>query len=75
MLVGRDPEVAERPLVAVLDPGARDHLGADETGAEPASLAAKCLHGDAGHRGQDDAARHLHGADPPGLAEVDVHCR
>ena len=73
MLVAGHPEVAERPLVPVLDPGAADHLGADEAGPEPASLAAKRLHADSRHRGQDDAGRHLHRADPPGLAEVDVH--
>ena len=31
MLVRGDAQVAERPLVAVLDPGAAHHLRADET--------------------------------------------
>ena len=39
-----DPQVAERPLVPVLDPGDRDHLGADEAGAVAAALAAERLH-------------------------------
>ena len=62
MLVGGDPQVAERPLVAVLDPGHRDHLRADEPGAVAAALAAKRLHADAGHRREDEAARDLDAA-------------
>ena len=54
MLVGGDPQVAERPLVAVLDPGARDHLRADETRAVAPSLAAERLHADARHRREDE---------------------
>jgi len=73
VLVARDPQVAERALVAVLDPGAADHLRADESRAETASLAAKGLDADAGHRGQDDPGRHLDGADLPALAKVDLH--
>ena len=71
MLVGGDAEVPERLLVAVLDPGAADHLGAHEPGAVAASLATKCLHADARHRRQDEARGHLDGADSPGFAEVD----
>ena len=44
MLVGAHPQVAERPLVPVLDPGHRDHLRADEAGPVAAALAAKGLH-------------------------------
>ena len=73
MLVGGDAQVAERPLVPVLDPGAADHLRADETGAEAPPLAAERLHADARHRRQDDARRDLDVPDPPALAEVDLH--
>ena len=73
MLVGGDAQVAERALVAVLDPGHRDHLRADEPGAVAAALAAKCLHADAGHRREDEAARDLDVPDEPGLAKVDLH--
>ena len=71
VLVGRDAQVAERLLVAVLDPGAAHHLGADEPGSVAPSLTAKCLHADACHRGEDEARGHLDGADLPALAEVD----
>ena len=57
VLVGADPQVAERPLVAVLDPGHGDHLRADEPGAVAAALAAKCLHADACHRARGRAGR------------------
>ena len=73
VLVGGDPEVAERLLVPVLDPGAADHLRADEPGAETASLAAKRLHADARHRRQDEARGDLHVADVPAFAQVDFH--
>ena len=73
VLVGRDPEVAERLLVPVLDPGAADHLRADEPGAEAASLAAKRLHADARHRRQDEPRGDLHVADVPAFAQVDFH--
>ena len=73
MLVTCDAKVAERLLVPVLDPGAADHLGADETGAEAAPLAAKRLHADARHRRQHEARRDLHIADVPALAQVDIH--
>ena len=72
MLVGGDAQVAERPLVPVLDPGAADHLRADEPGAEAASLAAKRLHADACHRRQDEARRDLDVADVPAFAQIDV---
>ena len=62
-----DPEVAERPLVAVLDPGHRDHLRADEPGAVAAALAAKGLHTDPCHRRQDEAAGDLDVAEEPGF--------
>ena len=65
MLVGGDAQVAERLLVPVLDPGAADHLGADETGAEAPSLAAKCLHADARHRREHEPRRDLHVPDVP----------
>ena len=73
VLVGGDAEVAERLLVPVLDPGAADHLRADEPGAEAASLAAKRLHADARHRRQDEPRRDLHVADVPAFAQVDLH--
>ena len=73
MLVGGDPEVAERLLVAVLDAGAGDHLGAHEPSPESASLAAERLHADARHRREDEARRHLDGVDEPALPEVDLH--
>ena len=73
VLVGADPEIAERPLVPVLDPGHRDHLGADEAGAVAAPLAAKCLHADARHRRQNQAAGNLDAAERPVLTKVDVH--
>ena len=66
----RDAQVAERPLVAVLDPGRGDHLRADETGAEAPSLAPKSLDADAGHRREHDPRRHLDPADRPRLPEV-----
>ena len=75
MLVGCDAEVAERLLVAVLDPGAAHHLGADEPRAETAPLAAERLHADARHGGEDEARRHFDGADPPGLTQVDHELR
>ena len=75
MLVGRDPQVAERPLVPVLDPGAGDHLGADEPGPVAAALAAERLDADAGHRREDDPGRDLDVADPPGLLKVGLHKR
>ena len=75
MLVGPHPEVAERPLVAMLDPGHRDHLRADEPGAVAASLAAERLDAHSGHGRQDEAGRHLDIAEEPGVAEVDVHNR
>ena len=71
MLVLGDPEVPERLLVAVLDPGARDHLGAHETCSEAASLTAKCLHADACHGREHEPRRHLDRVDEPALAEVD----
>ena len=73
MLVGRDAQVAERALVPVLDPGRRDHLRADETGAEPSSLPPKGLDADAGHRCEHDPRRHLDPADRPRLQEVYRH--
>ena len=56
VLVGGDAEVAERLLVAVLDPGAAHHLGAHEAGAVAASLAPKRLHADARHRARGRGA-------------------
>ena len=71
VLVGGDAEVAERPFVAVLDPGAADHLGAHEAGAEAPALAAEGLHADARHRREDEPRRYLDRPDRPALAEVD----
>jgi hypothetical protein len=65
MLVGCDPQVAERPLVAMVKTGAADHLRADEPGAEPTALPAERLHADAGHRGEHHARGHLDRPDPP----------
>src|SRR5207253_8603579 len=73
VLVARDAQVAERPLVAVVDPGAAHHLGADEPGAEAAALPAERLDADAGHRRQDDAASDLDGPDAPRFAEIRLH--
>ena len=73
MLVRAHPQVAERLLVPVLDPGHGDHLGADEARPVAAALPAKGLHRHACHRRQHDAARDVDGADPPGVLEVDVH--
>ena len=75
VLVGCDSEIAERLLVAVLDPGAGDHLGADETRPETASLAAERLHADARHRREDEARRDLDVVDEPALPKVDLHAR
>ncbi len=74
VLVAGDAEVAERALVPVLDPGAADHLRADEPGAEAAPLAAERLHADTGHRRQDEARRDLDVPDAPAFAEIDGHC-
>ena len=73
MLVRADPQVAERPLVPVLDPGHRDHLRADEPGPVAAALAAKGLHADPGHRRQNKAGGDLDVAEEPGVVEIDVH--
>ncbi len=73
MLVGGDAQVAERLLVPVLDPGAADHLRADETGTETAPLAAKRLHADPRHRRQHEARRDLDVPNVPALTKVDVH--
>ena len=71
MLVRGNTEVAERPLVAVLDPGAAHHLGAHEPGAVPAALAPERLDADAGHWRENEACGHLDSADLPRGAEVD----
>ncbi len=73
MLVGRDAQVPEGALVAVLDAGAADHLGADQTRSEAPPLPAKGLHADARHGRQDEARRDLDLSDRPGLAQVDIH--
>ena len=73
MLVPSDAQVAERPLVLVLQPGAADHLRADEPGPVPAALAAECLDADPGHGGQDEAGRDLDLPDPPRLAKIYLH--
>ena len=73
MLVAGDPQVAERALVPVLDPGDRDHLRADEPGAVAAALAAERLDADARHRREHDPARDLDPAEVPVLVEIDRH--
>jgi hypothetical protein len=73
VLVDPDPEVAERPLVPVLDPGHRHHLGAHEAGPVAAALAAERLHADARHRRQNQAAGDVDAAQGPVLAQVGVH--
>ena len=69
MLVGGDPQVAERALVLVREPGAADHLRADEPGAEAAALAAEGLHADPGHRAR---ARGGRGSRRPRFARIRV---
>ena len=71
MLVRSNPEVPERPLVAVLDPRAAHHLGAHEPSAVAAALPSERLHADARHRGENEPRRDLDGADVPGRAKVD----
>jgi hypothetical protein len=73
MLVGSDPEIPERALVAVLEPSAADHFRAHESGPVPAPLAAKCLHAHTCHRGKDDARRDLDVADSPGCPQIYLH--
>ena len=68
-----DPQVAERALVPVLEPGAADHLRADEPGAEAAALAAEGLHADARHRREHEPRRDLDRPDPPALTEIYLH--
>src|SRR5439155_12650769 len=75
VLVAGDAEVAERPLVPVLDARAAHHLGADEPGAEAPSLAAEGLHAHSRHRREDDPRGDLDGADPPGFTKIDEHLR
>ena len=75
MLVRRDAQVSECPLVLVVQAGAADHLRADQSGAEAAALAPERLHADAGHRREHETGRNLHRPDPPGGAEIDVHAR
>ncbi len=75
VLVGGDEQIAERPLVLVLQTGAAHHLRADESSSETAALPAKCLHADARHGGQNEAARHLDRPDPPGCPQVCRHAR
>ena len=75
MLVGGDPQIAERPFVSVLDARAGDHLGAHEPGPVASSLAAERLDADPGHRREHDSGRDLDVADPPGLLKVRLHKR
>ncbi len=70
VLVGCDAQVAECALIAVVEAGAADHLGADEPGAEPAALAAKRLHADARHRREHEARWHLDVANPPRRTQI-----
>ena len=73
VLVTRDAQVAEGALVAMLDPGRRDHLRADEPGSEAAPLSPERLDAHASHRCQDDPRRYLDSADRPRLLEVYRH--
>jgi hypothetical protein len=73
VLVSRHAQVPERARVPVLDPGAADHLRADEAGPEPAALAAERLHAHARHRCEDEARRDLHRSDAPGLPKIYLH--
>ena len=75
MLVGGDPQVAERALVLVREPGAADHLRADEPGAEAAALPAEGLHAHACHRREHEAGRDLDVTDSPGFVEIYLHNR
>ena len=59
VLVGGHPEVAERSLVPVLDPGAGNHLRADQTRPVAAALPAQGLDAHPGHPRQHHAR---HGA-------------
>ena len=73
VLVAGDPQVAERPFVSVLEPGAADHLGADEPGPVAAALTPEGLNADAGHRGEDEPRRDLDVADPPAFVKIYLH--
>src|SRR5581483_6122169 len=73
MLVGGDAQVAERPLVPVLDPGGGHHLRADEPRAETPALAAERLDRDAGHRREHEPRRHLDVADRPRFLQIHGH--
>src|SRR5205085_4602688 len=73
VLVGGDAQVAERPLVSVLEPGAADHLGAHETRPEAPSLPPEGLYAHARHRGQHDARRDPHRPDPPFRMKIYLH--
>ena len=68
-LVARDPQVAVRALVAVVEAAGGDHLRAHQAGAEAASLAAEGLRGNARHRRQHDPARDQDVADRPRVGE------
>jgi len=57
----------------VLEPGAGDHLRADEAGPVTATLSAERLNADAGHRRQHEACWNQDVPDPPGLAEIHLH--
>ena len=72
VLVGRHAQVAERPLVAVLDPGAELTISrAHEAGAVAASLAAEGLHADARHGREHEPRGHPTGPIRPGCTGVD----
>ena len=73
MLVAADPQVAEGALVPVLDPGAGDHLRADEPGAEAAPLPAEGLDAHSRHGSEDDPGRQLDRPDPPGFVQFHAH--
>jgi hypothetical protein len=73
MLVPRDPEVAESPLVAVLEPGAAHHLRADQSGPVAPALTPERLDAHPGHGSEHEAGRDLDFRDPPGLTKIYLH--
>ena len=65
VLVPADAQIAQSPLVSMLQPGAADHLRAHQPRPVASSLTAKGLHRDTGHGCQNEAGRDLDLTDPP----------